>query len=1364
MNETRKIGSIKWGKIILKVFISFIVLILGLAVFVLINAEKIINNNLSDYVFQKTDSLYRLEFKDIDLKYSTRSISISQVSLMPDTTIAKNSQQKHYEFETNSLVISGINLAQLFNTKKFNANSIKVENPIFRLSTGQDVDFEMFSTQKIEIGDSVKLPFLSEIFIDTILITDARMKIDTLLAPGRKAPKVNLEILQFKFGGRKTTNTPFPFDVSDISLKIENLQEKLSDKIHLLMVGEVNLSLLHSRITAKNILLKPYADSLISNDNQYRISVPEIEIISPYVESFYLSDTISIQKLTFQTPEIEIRFGNKIRKGTPLNEINLYKLIENNLDWIAIDSFDIVDARLKLFPSKSEQVAQELEDLDITFSNFRIDPRSYSDRDRILSAKELEISVEKYALNHVDKVHQLVINNFKINTKTKNITTGAISFKPINTSRKLISSIDALVDIRCKGASMKGVRFSDFYHHQLFPMDELLIHSPEVVISLEKVKNKQLEGNEISLVFQKTKDYVKGIYVKKTLIDNGKLNYNYISDDDKTGFFMANFRFELTTLSVDSATVYQTNKIFFADNFDVKFSEIGLQLADDFHRLKTDSVLLSSKGKAAEIFNLRILPVKTVTSVDSLLAQGHKQIFDISFPKIELFGADLHKAFFQKELSITDFNVISPSINIDILGQMKMEKSSDATYQTELYRLISDYLFSIKIDKLRMKNGQLNISQIRHKQSPIEISNSFSVEMTRFEIDSLSSANRKKIFFADDVDLILKNYSFALADGVHNVNAEEIGMLSSEKRIYIKAAKMYPDVASENFKKLSITSFATLPSVQITGADIHRFLNNGDFSVSSVSIQKPVIKLMFRENESQKPDSVQKPQLSLKGLNFFSADKISINEGSIEFANYSNQKSKTFATSTVDFTLEDLKLSNDNSGFKTSYSDFNLLLQNTAIVIPDKLHHIDIKQASYRLSEKMLKMSSLSFKQGYGASLSQSQSNFNISIPSLSFSGFDLDKFIEKKEIIATKLTVSNPLVEITKSTQEKSTKFDPYRLNLYNEIKDFISKIEIDNFDISAASVKINSDKPQRFDRLNFIGSSFLIDKNSDNKQNLLSCEKLRFETTNIKGKTKGGFYNYAIESLSLNNKGEFSLQGISLMPAYPEAEFNRRKVYQDDCITVNRANCTGSGFDFKRLMDKEEVAFSKAAVAIDKVEIYRNNHFPLPADFRIEMPQKGLRELKQKFNADTISLSCGRFNYRELEPQATAETKLFFSDINASITHLTNISSNLQKDPNLHLLINAKLMGAGEMKAKLNLNIPSPNNQFDLVAECGPLPLSLLNSITEPSLHLLIKDGQNDKLSLFFEADDLQWVEDICIVRKRRCCKRRKVYKFSG
>lgn len=1338
MPEKNKNSKFRYYRLALWVFASLFMLFITIGLILIFSAERIINNNLSDIIYQKSDSIYRLEFEEMSLELKTRTLVFNNIALKPDPKTSSNGSKSFYEFETNSLTISGIKIRELLKYKKIHAQSLKVSNPGFKLSTGQDVDINTFNAQKIEKGDSLKLPFVNEILIDTILITDARLKVDTLTDLQRKTTKVNLEILQFKLGGIKQTDSPFPFDVADISLKIENLQGNLSDQIHVLSVDELSFSILHSRIKAKNVLLEPYTNHLLTLDNQYRIKVPEIEISSRRVENFYQTDTIPIETFTLLSPSIEIKFGKRVRVGTPINEINLYKLIEKNLKWVNIELFSIRNAEIKFYPANSDSIAQHFESLNIEFTQFRIDSASYRDKDRILSARELSFSLDRFTLNHTDKVHQLVINNLTANTENKNISTGVITFRPVNPSNKLIKTINTLIDVECKGASFNGVKFNQMYHNQLLPMDELIIRSPEANISFEKVNFNKKSDKDISLILQKTSDYIKGVYVKKTTITDGVLAYNYILGEDENGFFRTKFQFELKGLSLDSLTFFQSEKIFFADNFKVRFTDIGLQLADNFHRLNTDSVIISSTGKTADIFNFRLLPIKTLTQGDSIFISGQPEIFDIHFPIIQMEGIDLHKAFYEKELSISDIHVLNPVFNIDLLGKWEMDDSLTTGFKTDPYSFISDYLFKINIGAVNLDNGHLNLSQHRKGRSTIEWSNAFSIKMYNFDIDSLSSHKKNKLFFSDNIDLILKKYSFTLADGVHKVFADEIGILSTENRIYVANAKMSPDVQSANFKKLPVTAFATIPFAEFSGANISGIFNEGNFNVKTITFTDPKIRLLFQPDVQPETSSTQSLQFTLKGLKSFTGDKIYIRNGSLELCNYKNLKIKTFGTTTVDLTMNNFRVENEKQLFKTKYGDFIFSLKNTQFDFPDKIHNLTIEKTNYQSSNGLLKITDFKIQPGKEATGNLEREYYNLSFPDLTLNNFNIIDFLENKTIISSLLTVNNPTFEIKGSGKGKKQSFNPYRIKLYSSIKESIEKIDIAQILVNNASVDLNSSKPLHLKQINLSGKSFLVDKNSDTSEKLLLCKSLSVELNHLNGKTKGGYYNYGIEKITLNEQGRFTLVGMSLIPAYSEAEFNRKKVYQEDYVTITRADCLGQGFDLKRFFEKNEIAIGKSNFTFDKVEIYRNNHCPASPNLTIKMPQTELRDLNQKFIADSIFIHCNRFSYREFEPQATTETKLFFTDLNSTISNMTNIRQYLKNDPDAHLQIGAKLMGKGEMNVKLDLNILSDKNKFRVEAECGPMSLQLMNPVTEPSMKLSIKEGFNNKLTTYFEADE--------------------------
>ena len=1329
-----------YRKVVLWIGASLLIVLTIALLLIVFSAERFIRNNLSDIVYQKTNHSYRLDFKDISWKWKNQTISFNQLHLKPDTTLAaRSSNQDFYEFKTNSLVISNINIKELVAHKKLRANSIKVNNPDFKLSTGQDVDIKMFNAKKVGKGDSLALPLFCEIFIDTILVTDARLQMDTLINIYKKITKVNLEILGFRIGGIKKTDSPFPFDITDIFLKIENLHGNLSDQVHFLTVDEISLSLLHSKINAKNLALKPISESMVTPDNQYHVLVPEIEISSQHVQNFYHTDTIPIENLTLRSPTIEIKFGNQVSKGTPINQINLYKLIGNNIKWVNIDTLSIKNARLKFFPSNSNKVAQQFENLTIDFTQFRVDSNSYSSPDRILSAKELAFSLDQFILNHTDNLHQLVINNLVADTRSRKVTTGIITFMPCDSSGNGKHKVSTLINVKCKGVLFNNVQFSKIYHNQLIPMDELIVLSPNANISFKKGEQRIKDQKEISLILQKMSDYIKGVYVKKTEIVDGMLNYNYILNENENGFFRTKFQFELKGLSLDSNTFYRSEKIFFADNFNVLFKDSWLQLTDNLHRINTDSVILSSTGKNAEIYNFRIVPTKTLPSGDSLFKTGHPEIFDIHFPFIQLTGADLHRAFFQKELLIQTINIPNSTFHIDILGKWKSDQFISSGLTTSPYSLVSDYLQKIAIQKINLENGQLNVSQQRKGLSPVEWTNSFSVKMFNFEIDSLSSQKKDKLLFSDDIDLVIKKYSFKLADGVHQIVADEIGILTTENRLYLMNAKMSPNLLSENFKKMPVAIYADVPALEFSDANIRQLINQGDLSVQAITLSNPKIKLLFQTGIKTQPDSAKKALLIVNELNSIVGNKIFIKNGTLELCNYQNSSSKTFGTTSIDLSMNNFKIVNEQHKFRRYYDNFTLSLKNTRFDFPDKIHYLTIEKTSYQKSAQLLNCTNLliqPFKETTGTSGHDIYSFFS---PNMTMNGFDLINVIDKRQIVAALLLVTNPTFELKSSAKKNVDKrFNPYKIKLYPSINSIIDKIDIRLVSINNAKVDLNSSKPIHLSQMNLTGKSFLVDKSSDSEDRFLLCKNISAELNNFNGKTKAGFYNYRFDKITINDQGRFSLTGISLTPCFSENEFYRRKGYQADYITIKKADCLGQGLNLKQFFEKNEIIIGETNLTFDEIEIYRNNQIPAKPGLIIEMPQKELRDIKQKFRADSILIHGNRFSYRELSPKSTSETNVFFTDLNSTIAHVSNIDQALATDPEAHINVNTKLMGKGKMTMKLDLNIQSERNKFKVETECGPMPLQLMNPVTEAGMNLSIKEGFNNKLTTYFEADE--------------------------
>ena len=1308
----------------------------GSTIYLIFNLERFVNENLSKFVYEKTDHKYRLNFESVKIDFFNKNLTISNVTLLTDTISSKDSTQTNLFFKTRYLKISKIKIWPLIRDRRFVAESFKIEAPEINLERNEKLDLDFLSKNKLAVGDTLDIPFFAELFFDTLAVLNAQFNIDTLLKTDHQQQQINLVANHFKLGGIKFTDTPYPFDVSDLSLTLDHFNEILPDSLHRITISEINLSLLHSTIKAKNVSLKPLNDSVNTAKNIYSIDVPEIHLKSTNIDELHQLDTITIQSMEFINPSIAIKFGSRVLNGTPLNEINFHELTGDQLKWIKIDLFSIKNANVKFTPSKSSEVAQHFEGLFVNFYDFKIDSASYRDKNRIISASHLSLTLNQFTLNHNDKVHQLVINDLSVDSRTEKISTGNVSFKPIN-----IDQPNNITNIYINSSSLtcNGVNLLEFYHNKELPMKELFIEEPRIQINFKQKKNIKKNERDNSLILEKISDYLTGVYVDSTRITDGRIRLNYVDANKKEGFFKSDFNLELKNISVDSTTFEHSDKIFFAENFDAAFNDLTLQLADETHQLTTRSIHLSSGDKIADIEELRILPKTDLEFSDSVNFQNNAEFFNIHFPRIKLSGANLHRAFFDKKLFINTITISNPAINIEKFGDWKTNNVAKTPYQSGLYAMISDFLLNINILNLNMNNGVLKMVQHQQNEPRFEMSNLFSIKMINFELDANSAEKPNKLFFSDDIDLILKDHSFTLADGVHKVDTDEIGILSSEKRIYIRKAKIYPDILVKSFEKTPISVFATIPDLQIIDADIFGFFNKGNFPVSDVVIQKPDIKLLFQEvKNSNQTDDEQKERSLLNEFKSVSAQRIKIIDGLLELAKYEDYKSKTLATTRINFEIDHFNIHQTEGTFKTCYSDFKFDLTDLNLKLDDQIHALAIQKANYHLNSEELGIKNISIQPLPNNLPMDKKLYFVVQIPEIRLTKFNAKSFINTKKIDINHLMIDQPKIKITDNRIEKKDHFSPYQLDLYPTIHSFSESFRAQKISVYYANIDLNNKRKVLLKNINLTAQNFIIDQNSSKQKRFFNSDRVDLNINNLNGKTNGNYFQYNIDQLMINSEGDFSVNGISLVPLYSEEEFAKKKIYQADYFNIKNANVAGNGLNIEQLVENHNFMMNELNVELEEFKTHRDKSYPLIPNIRTKLPQQALRDLKFGLSINKTVVNIDYFQFTEREPGAVQNSMVFVTDAKAELTNITNNREKLNKQPNLLASIQGKLMGIGDADVQLKLNVPSFGNEFTCKASCGPMPLNVMNPIIEPGLKISIKEGMNQKMEVYFEANE--------------------------
>ena len=162
-------------------------------------------------------------------------------------------------------------------------------------------------------------------------------------------------------------------------------------------------------------------------------------------------------------------------------------------------------------------------------------------------------------------------------------------------------------------------------------------------------------------------EYFLGVYANLISLDNGKLVVNNMYGGGKTGYIQSEINFQLTDFALDSVSSARSEKLFFASNIDLVFSNYEMQLVDHLHRMTIEKIDISSLRKRAGIENLHFYPVSHENQEALLKKYARSELYEVKIPYLFFLNTDIHQAFFNKKLTIGNLRIVEPKLILKIL-------------------------------------------------------------------------------------------------------------------------------------------------------------------------------------------------------------------------------------------------------------------------------------------------------------------------------------------------------------------------------------------------------------------------------------------------------------------------------------------------------------------------------------------------------------------------------------------------------------------------------------------------------------------------------------------------------------------------
>lgn len=1342
MTKTLKYRLKIIGLILLSIFFAIVIFA---SIYGYFNAEKYLNKNLSQIVADKTDNLYNLSFDEIELKTSPLSISVTKISLKPnqekvDEIIKTQPDKSFFTLNSPELRITNFNFLKYLRENIFHCKNLIVVEPDFSIS-GEKI-LQNDSTKNADnILREVRPVFqnnLKKISIEKIHFIDANYKLYHSVSDSRQisnAQKISIEILKFNTDSTMIfSNTRF-FDSDDILVSIKHFQNNLSDSIHFLEIDTLKYSLKTTDIFAHGFHLGHKVKN--AQKNLFDVRVPSLHLKSKSIAGLSLKDSLNVEYLNFEKPTI--RFYQKENKKKleidDINQFDLYSLVETQFEAIEVDTFVLTDADLKIFQQAdtTSDFQQHFQSLTISLNGFKLDSVSARDKQKLFHSNDINMLVKGYLLKLKDNQHEFNADSIFVSTTTNSLGIKNIQIFPIDQEE---NKTRTNVNVKCKSLGIENVNLKILYHTRTIPTRRISIANPEVHLQYHSEIARKKEKKEAGLLFNLVSAYLQGVYSEVVEIKNGNLNIETLKNSVLKGYFETGFNFNLSGFALDSASMEQTDKFFYASHFDLEFSDYQMKLTDNLHKINVDRISILSFDRKLQIQNLRLKPAYSTINHSIMQQYNRSELYNISIPEITLWGINLRDAFFYNKLNIWRFQVTKPKIYFENFGILR--QTAEKKEFSELIQLIFNYISDIDIKEISAPNGKFTWVNHTKKGKTTSFDNAFSATLNNFRLNE-DELNKQRLLFSDNFKISLKDQQFQLSDSVHILKASEIEFVSEEERVEINNALLYPVILSEKYNKLSTTFQVAIPKLEIHNFDFSRSYFSRELKLNTLELNSPKFEIYSKTGTNKSLD-LKKFDIPIPTfVNSFHLKEFKINNG--EVINYQVKGNKQFAQSNfrLNLSIPNIILKN------TAKNSAKLTTGNLIVNIFDfkaplgKNHEIRMANLDFNRNKKNISLSQIEINP---FAPKQSGNRFTISAPTIHFSAFDMNNAIQNNQFDFNEITINQPdiTIEINDSIEGDKLEFAK-NLDLYSYAEPYLNGIKVNKLQLENVKLNFNWFEKKLIDkRFNLNFNEINIAENVQG-ENLLNSKEFEISTTNLKTKSKNGFYEFSADTLIYNSaRHNTLLKNVSINPLLSMHEFHTKIDFQTDFLKAKSEFIEIRGIDENEWLKQNTVSAKKLVIGPSMFDIFRNKRLPFNANQRPPWPQNLIKEIPQPFIFDSVRFLPSTIKYSELMDLTDKPGFVEFNNLEFLSTQLSNIPEVIKNKPLLQIDAKANLFNQGLLTAQLNFDLGSNNNHHTIVGNLQPMPLKPLNAMLEKSVPIAIESGQLNRFDFNFTFDEKQ------------------------
>ncbi|MCS7019880.1 MAG: DUF748 domain-containing protein [Cytophagales bacterium] len=269
------------------------------------------------------------------------------------------------------------------------------------------------------------------------------------------------------------------------------------------------------------------------------------------------------------------------------------------------------------------------------------------------------------------------------------------------------------------------------------------------------------------------KNYLDKFQIQHFALYQATLEFIYRNGQRTSDYRFTHVNFRLQNLVIDSASVHDKRKIFYADGFDLSIDGQEIILPDSLHAFTFDKLEISTQKSAITFRNFRLFPRQGLPKQENA--------YQSNMPELILQGVDFARAYNYNHLIIHNLSVRQPQIAINRATVRQLGPSFWKADRTFL-KIMASIFDSVAIGKLSIHDGAFALTDaMRPRLILPELD--FSLDSFAFAIPDTSVSARFPTL--KNAALTLRNQQFFMGDSLYTLRMQYLHLTSHPPQLHL---------------------------------------------------------------------------------------------------------------------------------------------------------------------------------------------------------------------------------------------------------------------------------------------------------------------------------------------------------------------------------------------------------------------------------------------------------------------------------------------------------------------------------------------------------------------------------------------------